>query len=183
MKKTLKMLLIALFCGCFLFAAAACAGGAGDNAGGGTDTEQGGSSAGPSAPGQGGMGGEGGAPAGTVYITIGANRAEMTLADPAAAAALAQRLADGGVTFSVSDYGGFEKVGDLGFSLPASDERIAAETGDVMLYLGDQIVFFYGNNTWSYTRIGRIEGLSREQLRDFLCAGQGEVRVALGLAG
>lgn len=196
MKKALKWLLAALLCGCVAFAAAACAGGFGDNAGGGTDTEQGGSSAGPSAPGQGGMGGcegslpdsgqgneGGGENVNAVSITIGANTAEMTLADTAAAEALAQRLADGGVTFSVSDYGGFEKVGDLGFSLPASDERIAAETGDVMLYLGDQIVFFYGNNTWSYTRIGRIEGLSREQLRDFLCAGQGEVRVALGLAG
>lgn len=186
MKKTLKLLLAALLCGCVAFAAAACVGGAGDNAGGGTDTEQGGSGESRPDPGQGsggGTGGEGGAPAGTVYITIGANRAEMTLADTAAAEALAQRLADGGVTFSVSDYGGFEKVGDLGFSLPASDGRIAAETGDVMLYLGDQLVFFYGNNTWSYTRIGRIEGLSREQLRDFLCAGQGEVRVALGLAG
>lgn len=186
MKKALKLLLAALLCGCVAFAAAACAGGFGDNAGGGTDTEQGGSGESRPDPGQGsdgGMGGEGGAPAGTVYITIGANTAEMTLADTAAAEALAQRLADGGVTFSVSDYGGFEKVGDLGFSLPASDERIAAETGDVMLYRGDQIVFFYGNNTWSYTRIGRIEGLSREQLRDFLCAGQGEVRVTLGLAG
>ena len=119
----------------------------------------------------------------TVYITIGENRAEMTLADPVAAAALAQRLAGGCVSFSASDYGGFEKVGGLGFSLPAEDERIAAETGDVMLYRGDQIVFFYGNNTWSYTRIGRLEGLSQAQLRDFLCAGQGNVQVTLGLAG
>lgn len=194
MKKTLKMLLIALFCGSFAFAAAACTGGAGNNAGGGTNMEQGGSAAGPSAPGQGGTGGsEGSLPDSeqgdeggdesvhTVYITIGANRAEMTLADTAAAESLAQRLASGSVTFSASDYGGFEKVGGLGFSLPASNERIAAQVGDVMLYLGDQIVFFYGSNTWSYTRIGRIEGLSQEQLRDFLCAGQGEVQVLLSL--
>ena len=179
MKKTLKWLLAALFCGCFAFAAA-CAPQSGAQTGGGQAEEEG-SGGSQSDSEQENEGGD--ESVSTVYITIGENRAEMTLADTAAAEALAQRLADGGVTFSVSDYGGFEKVGDLGFSLPASDERIAAETGDVMLYLGDQIVFFYGNNTWSYTRIGRIEGLSREQLRDFLCAGQGEVRVALGLAG
>ena len=182
MKKTLKSLLIALFCACFALAAAACTNDADGNAGGGTDTEQGGSAAGPSAPEQGGAG-EGEESVNTVYITIGANTAEMTLADTEAAAALVQRLEGGSVTFSASDYGGFEKVGGLGFSLPASDVRLSAQSGDVMLYLGNRIVFFYGNNSWSYTRIGRIEGLSQEQLRKFLCAGQGDVRVTLGVAG
>lgn len=181
MKKALKWLLTALFCGCFAFAAA-CAPQTGAQTGGGQTAEDGGSGGNQSDSEQESEG-DGDESVNTVYITIGANTAEMTLADTAAADALAQRLAGGCVSFSASDYGGFEKVGGLGFSLPAEDERIAAETGDVMLYRGDQIVFFYGNNTWSYTRIGRIEDLSREQLRDFLCAGQGEVRVTLGSAG
>lgn len=105
----------------------------------------------------------------------------MTLAESEAAAALVQRLEEGAVTCTADDYGGFEKVGSLGFSLPRSDERLTAEAGDVMLYRGDQLVLFYGSNTYSYTRLGRFEGYSAAELRTLLCAGQGSVPVTLRL--
>ena len=84
-------------------------------------------------------------------------------------------------TIQAENYGGFEKVGDLGFTLPRDDLRIQAQPGDVSLYQGRQIVLFYGSNTFSYTRLGRIEGLALQQLEDFLCAGRGSVSVTLSL--
>lgn len=115
----------------------------------------------------------------TFLVTIGTHSAEATFAAGEAAAALAARLERGEVAFSADDYGGFEKVGALGFSLPRSDVSMTAQPGDILLYRGDQLVFFYGSNAWSYTPLGRLEGLTQEQLRTLLCAGGGRVRVTL----
>jgi len=60
------------------------------------------------------------------------------------------------LTITFSDYGGFEKVGDLGFDLTTNDTTIKTEINDVMLYQGNKIVLFYGQNTYSYTRLGKI---------------------------
>ncbi|MCH5158515.1 MAG: hypothetical protein J1F33_04890 [Clostridiales bacterium] len=56
--------------------------------------------------------------------------------------------------FSCRSYVGFEAVGSLGFSLVRADTQITADPGDVMLYSGNQIVIFFGSNTWAYTRLG-----------------------------
>ena len=64
------------------------------------------------------------------------------------------------ITISFDDYGGFEKVGDLGRSLPTNNERITTKPGDIVLYQGDQIVMFYGSNTQSYTMLGHVEDLT-----------------------
>ena len=64
------------------------------------------------------------------------------------------------VVIQMSDYSGFEKVGSLGTSLPASNSQITTKSGDIVLYNGNQIVIFYGSNSWNYTRIGRIDDLS-----------------------
>lgn len=116
-----------------------------------------------------------------IEIAAEGRTAQITLADTEAAAALLCRLEEGEITYTGEDYGGFEKVGALGFTLPASDVRITAEAGDVMLYQGDNIVIFYGSNTWSYTRLGKIEGLSVTELSELLCAGQGSTEFTLRL--
>ena len=79
------------------------------------------------------------------------------------------------------DYGGFEKVGPLGRTLPSSDTQITTQAGDVILYSGNQIVLFYGSNSWSYTRIGRMEYNSLNELKSFLKAGEGDISVTLSL--
>ncbi len=117
----------------------------------------------------------------TMYITIQGNKREITLADNASVAALVERLQQGNITYTADDYGGFEKVGSLGFSLPQNDVRMQTQPGDVILYQGNQMVLFYGSNSWSYTRIGKIEGLSQAELRSFFGAGQGEMQVTLSL--
>ena len=63
------------------------------------------------------------------------------------------------ITIRMSDYGGFEKVGSLGESLPTSDRQTTTEEGDIVLYSGNQIVIFYGTNSWSYTRLGHVDDL------------------------
>ncbi|MBQ9201079.1 MAG: hypothetical protein IJ154_01740 [Bacteroidales bacterium] len=118
----------------------------------------------------------------TMYITIDGATLPVTLVDNAATQALVAALSQGAISYEADDYGDFEKVGGLGRSLPGSDQQIKAEAGDVILYNGDQIVLFYGSNSWSYTRLGRIRYESSEELRDFLKAGQGRISVTLSLS-
>ena len=117
----------------------------------------------------------------TMTVQVEESTFTATLEDNAAVDALVEMMEQGPVTIQMRDYGGFEKVGDLGFTLPRDDSRIQAQPGDVILYQGRQIVLFYGSNTFSYTRLGRIEGLALQQLEDFLCAGRGSVSVTLSL--
>lgn len=118
---------------------------------------------------------------GTMYVYIGGNRLAVAVAESAAAERLIDLLSQDDIIFTVNDYGGFEKVGYLGFELPRSDERISVEPGDIVLYQGNQISMFYAPSSWSYTRIGRMEGYSQSRLRTLLCAGSGEESVRLSL--
>ena len=114
-----------------------------------------------------------------MYITIGNQTLSVTLVKNNATEALMAALAANPITYEADDYGGFEKVGALGMSLPTSNQQLTTQAGDVILYSGNQIVLFYGSNSWSYTRLGRIEYESLEQLKSFLKAGQGRVSVTL----
>ncbi|MDE7213851.1 MAG: hypothetical protein K2N42_04665 [Anaeroplasmataceae bacterium] len=117
----------------------------------------------------------------TMYLIINENKVQITLAKNSSVDALIEILKQRDITFTVDDYGGFEKVGSLGFSLPTNNSQITTEAGDVILYSGNQIVLFYGNNTWSYTRLGKIEGKSTNELRTLLQAGKGSIQVTLSL--
>ena len=112
-------------------------------------------------------------------IEVNGSTFTATLADNAAADALVDWVEEGPVTLELSDYAGFEKVGPLGRSLPASDSQTTTHAGDIVLYQGDQIVLFYGSNSWSYTRLGRIDDLTGWE--DAL--GGGDVTVTLSLEG
>ncbi len=114
-----------------------------------------------------------------MYITIGNQTLPVTLVKNNATEALMAALATNPITYEADDYGGFEKVGALGMSLPTNNQQLTTQAGDVILYSGNQIVLFYGSNSWSYTRLGRIEYESLEQLKTFLKAGQGRVSVTL----
>lgn len=64
------------------------------------------------------------------------------------------------VTIEMSDYSGFEKVGALDADLPTSNSQMTTQPGDIVLYQGNQIVMFYGSNSWSYTMLGKIDDLT-----------------------
>ena len=117
-----------------------------------------------------------------MYITIDGKTLPVTMVDNAATQTLMAALQEGDITYEAHDYGGFEKVGALGRSLPSSDTQIATQAGDVILYNDNQIVLFYGSNSWSYTRLGHIEYTSQEELESFLKAGQGNITVKLSLS-
>ena len=84
------------------------------------------------------------------------------------AEAFRELLSQGPLTVEMEDYGGFEKVGDLGTTLPRNDTQITTQPGDVILYQGNQITIYYGANTWNFTRLARIAdpGDLKEKLGD-----------------
>ena len=114
-------------------------------------------------------------------ISIQANGATFTaqLEDNSSAAALAELLASGPITIDMHDYSNFEKVGNLGTSLPTNNEQITTVAGDVILYQGNQITIYYDQNSWNFTRLGHIENATRETLLEAL--GTGDVEVTLSL--
>ena len=114
-------------------------------------------------------------------ITIYGQTKSVTLVDNAATKALVEKLQQGPVTVTLNSSGGFEIWGALGFSLPASNQQITAQPGDVILYNGSNICIFYGSNSWSYTRLGKIDGLTGNELSTFLKAGQSNISVTLSL--
>lgn len=114
-----------------------------------------------------------------MYIYINENKLEAELAKNAATQALVEILEERDIIYTARDYGGFEKVGDTGLNFPTQNERITTTAGDIMLYNGSQIVIFYGQNTWSYTRLGRVEGYTANSLRQLLGSGNKEVRLSL----
>ncbi|MCH5272461.1 MAG: LysE family transporter [Lachnospiraceae bacterium] len=93
-------------------------------------------------------------------VQIGEVFFTATLEDNAAVHEFIEMMEDGPVSINMSDYSGFEKVGPLGKSLTADNHKTTTSAGDIVLYNGNQIVMFYGSNSWSYTRIGRIDDLS-----------------------
>lgn len=93
-------------------------------------------------------------------VQIGSRTFTATLENNTAVDALVEMMKNGPVVIQMSDYSGFEKVGSLQTSFPSSNSQINAQPGDIMLYNENQIVIFYGSNTWSYTKIGRINDLS-----------------------
>ena len=116
-----------------------------------------------------------------IRITVSGKTLPVKIENNDATKALVAALRESSITYEAHDYGGFEKVGALGRSLPASDSQITTHAGDVILYSGNRIVLFYGSNSWSYTRIGKMEYGSLEELKSFLKAGQGNINVTLSL--
>ena len=116
-----------------------------------------------------------------LYVTIGEETRSVTMEDNVGTQALQAALQAENITYEAHDYGNFEKVGALGQSFPTADHQITTSAGDIVLYNGDNICIFYGSNSWSYTRIGKLDGMSAEDVRRFVNAGGGNVTVTLSL--
>ncbi len=93
-------------------------------------------------------------------VQIGDYTFTATLEQNQAVKELADMMKEGPVTIEMSDYSGFEKVGPLGKRLSTDNRQTTTTEGDIVLYSGNQIVIFYGSNSWSYTRIGKIDDLT-----------------------
>ncbi len=111
-----------------------------------------------------------------VTLKIGDTEVPVTWEDNDSAAALKELAKKEPVIIQMSMYGGFEQVGPIGQSIVRDDKQTTTEAGDIVLYSGDQIVVFYGSNSWSYTRLGHID-LSQEEMENLL--GNGDVVLTL----
>ena len=112
-------------------------------------------------------------------ISINDTSIDVNWEENEAVDALKAAVKDNPMTINMSMYGGFEQVGSLDMSLPHNDIRITTEPGDVILYSGNQIVLFYGSNTWSYTRLGKIINMNEEQLRELLSKGNVSITISI----
>ena len=113
----------------------------------------------------------------TMVIVINGETISVEWEDNETASALKSLVSEETISIQMSMYGGFEQVGNLGTSLPRNDKQITTEAGDIVLYSGNQIVMFYGSNSWSYTRIGRVTEKTQSELEDLL--GNGDVTVTI----
>lgn len=93
-------------------------------------------------------------------VQVGGTTFSATLEENTATEAFVELMKNAPVVIQMSDYSGFEKVGSLGTSLPTSNSQTTTQSGDIVLYNGNQIVIFYGSNSWSYTRLGKIDDLT-----------------------
>ena len=93
-------------------------------------------------------------------VQVGDTIFSATLEENVAVSALVDMMRESPVVLQMSDYSGFEKVGPLGTSLPVDNSQTTTHAGDIVLYNGNQIVIFYGSNSWSYTRLGHIDDLT-----------------------
>lgn len=117
----------------------------------------------------------------TMYIQIGETVWTAALEDNPSADAWRELLAQGPVTVDMSDYGGFEKVGGIGTSLPQSNRQITTRPGDIILYQGTSITIYYDTNTWNFTPLGHVENVTQEDLKKVLKAGGENVSVTFSL--
>ena len=98
----------------------------------------------------------------------GNHKLTATLADNSSATAFYQLLEKGPVTVNMHDYGNFEKVGPLGTKLPRNDTQITTQAGDIILYQGNQITIYYDTNSWNFTRLGKVDGVTQAELKKIL---------------
>ncbi len=114
-----------------------------------------------------------------IYIEVGESTLTAVLENNKTADALKELLADAPLTISAENYGGFEKVCSLGKELPRNDSQTTAHAGDICLYNGDRLVIFYGSNSWSYTRIGKVSNADISELEKALSGDEAQITLSL----
>lgn len=115
----------------------------------------------------------------TLIMTIDGKNVTVDWEENESVAALTELVKDKPLTVQTSMYGGFEQVGSIGTSLPRNDAQTTTQAGDIVLYSGNQIVVFYGTNSWAYTRLGHITDKTAAQMKDLL--GNGNVTIELSV--
>lgn len=113
----------------------------------------------------------------TLNITVNGRVLTAEMENNSSADALLERLEEAPITIEMEDYASMEKVGDLGFTLPRNDRPTDTTAGDLILYQGHNFVIYYDTNSWNFTGLGKIEGISPSELRTIL--GPGDVTVQL----
>ena len=104
----------------------------------------------------------------TLMLSIDGTAVTVLWEDNETVSELLTAVQNSAIVVYASRYGGFEQVGSLPQSFSRSDAQITTQPGDIVLYSGNQLVVFFGSNSWSYTRLGHIEGVSTDELTALL---------------
>lgn len=112
----------------------------------------------------------------TMKLYINDTEVPVVWENNAAVEALAAEAGKGDIVVKMSMYGGNEQFGPLGKSYPASNHQVTTSNGDIVLFNNDQIVVFYGSNTWSYTRLGKM-ALPEDEVTELLSNGDITLRL------
>lgn len=115
--------------------------------------------------------------AGMLKLTIGDTPVEVAWEENESVEALRELVKGQPLTIKMSMYSTFEQVGSLGTSLPRNDVQTTTQAGDIVLYSGNQIVIFYGSNSWAYTRLGSITDKTADEMKALL--GNGDVAITI----
>lgn len=110
-------------------------------------------------------------------MIIGDTEVEVLWENNATVDEIRTAVEEGPITIEMSMYGGFEQVGAFGRSFTRDDKQTTTSAGDLVLYSGNQLVVFYGSNSWAYTRLGKIKGLSDEELASLLSNGDVAIKI------
>ena len=106
-----------------------------------------------------------------LQMTIGDTPVSVDWEDNESLQALKKLCSNQPLIIQMSMYGGFEQVGSIGTDLPQNDVSTTTSSGDIVLYSGNQMVVFYGCNTWAYTRLGHITDKTQAELTELLSNG------------
>ena len=110
-------------------------------------------------------------------MTIGDTKVNVDWEANSSVDALKELVSSGPLSIDMSMYGGFEQVGSIGQSLPREDKQTTTASGDIVLYSGNQLVVFYGSNSWAYTRLGHIIDKDDSEIESLLS--NGDVTITL----
>ena len=116
---------------------------------------------------------------GDLQMTIDGTPVSVAWEDNDAVQSLKELCRNQPLTIYMSMYGGFEQVGSIGTSLPQNDVQTTTSAGDIVLYSGNQMVVFYGSNSWAYTRLGHITDKTADEMTELL--GNGNVTITLSM--
>ena len=106
-----------------------------------------------------------------LQMTIGNTSVSVDWEDNESVQSLKELCRNQPLTIYMSMYGGFEQVGSIGTALPQNDMQTTTSAGDIVLYSGNQMVVFYGSNSWAYTRLGHITDKTQAELTELLSNG------------
>ena len=112
-------------------------------------------------------------------MTIGSTPVSVKWEDNESVNYLKELCRDQPVIISMSMYGGFEQVGAIDTDLPHNDVQTTTSSGDIVLYSGNQLVVFYGSNSWAYTRLGHITDKTSQEITELLSGGNVTITLSI----
>ena len=107
----------------------------------------------------------------TISNSSGVHKLTAILENNSSASAFYKLVENDSITVEMHDYGNFEKVGNLPRSLPRNDKQIKTKPGDIILYQGNQITIYYDENSWNFTKLGKIVNINQNELKKILGSG------------